>query len=461
MSRPTHPAKTTHHHAPTRRQLLCAGLGTGLGTLLASTAAQAVPPASPPPQQRPLLLRNAQLHTVSGPVIRQGWLLAEKGRISALGGPDQPPPARADTQVIDLAGLRVYPGFVAGISALGLTEVESVRATVDHVETGALNPNARALVAINADSELLPVARANGVLAALVAPGVDRSGLIAGTSALVQLDGWHWDDMALEREVGVHVVLPSMRQANVPLHLRDEMARHVQNQLARLDRAFDDAAAWGRARAADASTPTDLRWQALQGALQRRQPVFVHANELPQIRHALGLARRHGLRLVLVGGADAAAVAPLLQQAQVPVIIGGVNELPLRRDDDIDARYVLAARLHQAGVRFCIARAATSRSASNERNLPYEAAAAVAYGLPRDEALKAITLYPAQILGVDDRLGSLQPGRLASFFVADGDPLETATQVRRLFVQGRELSTGNRHTDLQQRYEERLRQLGR
>jgi imidazolonepropionase-like amidohydrolase len=434
--------------------------------LVAALAAQASDTIPPPPQTRPLLVTGATLHTVSGPVIANGRMLIERGRITAIVGAGEPlpQPQGGAPDVVDLGGRHVYPGFIAANSALGLTEVSAVRATVDHAEVGPINPNARALVAVNADSELLPVARANGVLAALVVPGSGQRGLIAGTSALVQLDGWNWEEMAIERDAALHVVLPSLRltpQALAPLPdgLQVELRKFTQERLQQLDDAFAAAAAYLRARAIAPGSPADQRWEAMLPALQGRRPVFVHANELPQIRYALGLAERHGLKLVIVGGADAWRIADLLRERRVAVVIGGVHQLPLRRDEDVDARFRLPALLAQAGVAFCIARDGDIFAAPNERNLPYEAATAAAFGLPREEALRAITLYPAQILGVADRLGSLAAGRQASFIVTDGDPLETTTRVERVFIQGREVSTSNRQTRLTEKYEERYRQI--
>ena len=208
-------------------------------------------------------------------------------------------------------------------------------------------------------------------------------------------------------------------------------------------------------------TPLDLRWEAMLSVVKGKRTVFVHANEAAQIRHAMGLAERHGLKLVIVGGADAARFAPVLKARGVAVVIGGVHSLPLRPDDAFDARYTLAAQLAQAGVAFCIAGEGGAFAAAAERNLPYQAATAIAYGLPRDEALKAITLYPAQILGVADQLGSLAPGLLASFIVTDGDPLETATQVERVFIQGREVEIGNRQKRLEQKYQQKASNIAR
>jgi imidazolonepropionase-like amidohydrolase len=440
-------------------------LWPGLALVMTLTA-QASDTVPPPPQTRPLLITGATLHTVSGPVLVGGRMLIERGRITAIAGAGEalPQPQGGAAEVVDLGGRHVYPGFIAANSAVGLTEISAVRATVDHAEVGPINPNARALVVVNADSELLPVARANGVLAALVVPGSGQRGLIAGTSALMQLDGWNWEEMAIERETALHVVLPSMRltpQALAPLPdvLQVELRKFTLEQLQKLDEAFAAARAYQRARANAPDNPADQRWEAMLPVLQGGRPVFVHADELPQIRYALGLAERHGLKLVIVGGADAWRIADVLRERHVAVIIGGVHELPLRRDEDIDARFRLPAVLAQAGVAFCIARDGSTFAAPNERNLPYEAATAAAFGLPRDEALRAITLYPAQILGVADRLGSLAPGRLASFIVTDGDPLETTTRVERVFIQGREVSTANRQTRLTEKYEQRYRQI--
>lgn len=425
----------------------------------------------PPPQRQPLVLRNAFLHPVSGPPLAGASLLAEHGRIVALAPAGAALPATATPPlVVDLGGRRVFPGFVAANGTMGLSEVVAVAATVDTTETGPLNPNARAVVALNADSELLPVARTGGVLAALSVPQAPAGGGISGMSALLQTDGWDWEGLALTPEVALHVMLPNLRLNAAALGpqvapLADDMRRFSQERLRLIDQAFTQAAAYAQARAADPRLPSDRRWEAMRpvfGSGPNRRPVFVHANDIAQIRWALGLAERQGLQIVIVGGADAWMVSDLLKARGVPVVLTSVHRLPLRRDDDIDAPFRAAARLHEAGVAFCIARGApgSGGSATNERNLPFEAATAAAHGLPRDEALKAVTLYPARILGAEDRLGSLQPGRLASFIVTDGDPLETTTRIERVFIQGREVSTANRQSRLADRYRARIDEGG-
>lgn len=459
---PLHGLHALPGRCPRRRLLGALALGPGL---LAAGSLRAAPlEPVPPAQSRPLLLRNASLHTVAGPTLVGGSLLAEGGRITALAGAGQAlPPAANTAEVLDLAGRHVYPGFIGAHTTLGLSEVSAVVATVDTTETGAINPNARALVAVNADSDLIGVNRAGGVLAALAVPQAGRAGGIAGTSALLQLDGWDWAEMALVPELGLHVALPSLRLHPAALGQRlqplaEELRRFATQRLQQIDEAFAAAGAYARARAADPGLPSDLRWESMRSVMlpgPDQRPVFVQANEAAQIRYALALADRHGLKLVIVGGADAPRLAGLLKERQVPVIVTSVHRLPQRRDDDVDAAFRLPALLHEAGLRFCIAREASGSNSTNERQLPWEAATAVAHGLPREEALKAITLYPAQILGVDDRLGSLQPGRLASFIVTDGDPLQPSTRIERLFVQGREVSAANRQSRLVDRYRAR------
>lgn len=430
--------------------------------LAVAIAAHASPNTPPPPQREPLLLRNATLHPVSGPAITGGSLLIEAGKIRAIGGADLAAPAGA--RIVDIGGRHVYPGMVAADTSLGLAEIRSVSASYDTSEAGALNPNARALVAFNADSELLPVTRGGGVLAALSVPEVGRTGLIAGTSALLQLEGWNWQDMALVPEVGLHVVVPRLRLNGAlfphpPEARLADLRRSTEARLKLLDQAFDNARAYALARAADPAAPIDTRWEAMRPVLPATpgaapaRPVFMHADDLAQIRFALDFAARHGLKLVIVGGADAWRVADLLRERDVPVVIGGLLRLPMRRDDPPDALFTLPAKLAAAGVRFCIADG--GRDSTNTRNLPFEAAHARAFGLSDDDALKAVTLYPAQILGVADQLGSLEVGKLANLFVADGDPLEPGTRIERVFMQGREVALSDRQTALRDKYLQR------
>jgi imidazolonepropionase-like amidohydrolase len=435
-----------------------------LAAAVAVLEAGATPNIPPPPQQKAIMITGATIHTVSGAVIANGRMLFDKGRIVAVGTATDLPDAPGAT-IVPLPGKHVYPGFISANSSLGLVEVQAVRATVDAAETGALNPNARALVAINADSELIPVTRANGVLAVHTVPSANVGGLIAGTSALIQLDGWTWEDMGLVPEAGLHVFLPSMRfnaslYPNLPPARLEEMQRLTAQRIKALEDSFESAAAYVKAQSSGESIAPDVRWESMRPVVAGQRTVFMHADELPQMRYALGFAERFGVKIVIVGGQDAALISGLLRERNVPVIIAGVHRLPLRRGDDVDAPFSLAAKLAATGVKFCIARGGNTFDAATERSLPFEAGTAAGYGLPRDEALKAITLYPAQILGAADKLGSLEKGKLASFIVTDGDPLEIQTHVEHIYIAGRELELTDKQTKLNEKYEQKYKQLG-
>lgn len=425
-----------------------------ISLLLVSGMAAANPNIPPPPQNEPILVTNAVIHTVSGATIADGQMLFSEGRIEAISGGGIEDP---DARVIDLGGRHVYPGLIAAHTALGLVEISAVRATRDVAEPGLVNPNARTEVAVNPDSELFPVTRANGVLAALSAPS---GGLIRGTSAVIQLDGWTWEDMTVKAPVGMHIAWPVISiPGDVDPDREEQLMEAREERLGELEASLKAAAAYRTARESGEPVDVDLRWEAMIPVLEGSLPVFAHVQDLAQIRHAIHLAEEYGLRLVLVGGADAWRVADQLAERGIPVIVSNVLRLPLRRWEDYDTPYANAAKLAAAGVTFSIATSGSTFDAGHVRNLPYEAAMAVAHGLDADEALKAVTLYPAQILGVDDRLGSLDVGKDATFIVTDGDPLDIRTQVERAFVQGREIDLSSRHTTLYEKYSEKLDQL--
>ncbi|MCI0651912.1 MAG: amidohydrolase family protein [Planctomycetes bacterium] len=398
-----------------------------------------------PPQAAPIVLRGGTVHPVAAEA-RLASIGFERGVITAI-AEEVPPPAGGE--VIDVTGLHVYPALIALGTQLGLIEIDQARATRDQSEVGELNPNVRAEISVNPDSEHLPVARANGIALAQAQP---TGGLISGTSALLRLDGWTYEDLVYEAPLGVHVWWPAM-DFDVPGD--DEAARKRREErdrkLRELTALFDDARAYQLARSAGAEI--DLRCEALVPCVTREMPVFLHAAEELQIRAALDWLEANRMRGVLVGGQDAPRVIDRLVALDVPVIYGPVHALPARIDDAYDAPFTAPRLLHDAGVRFAIADFQTS----NCRNLPYQAATAAAYGLPRDEALKAITLYPAQILGVAERVGSLARGKDATLIVTDGDPLEIRTQVKMMFIEGRRIDLTSRHTMLYEKYKERLR----
>lgn len=402
----------------------------------------------------PVLLVDADVYPASGPMIPRGQVLFDKGKILAVGTTvDAPPAARR----ISLSRKRVYPGLIDSSTQLGLVEIEAVKPTRDRSEAGQVNPNLRAEVAVNPDSELIPVARANGILAVVTAP---EGGVISGSSAMIYLDGWTWEDMTVRAPLAVCLNWPSMvphRGWRNPTPERDQ-ARQRDEAVKQIEQTFDDARAYRTARQAPAATqPFDARWEAMIPLLDGKIPLLVRADEVQQIQAAVAFARRQKLRLVIAGGADAARCADLLKRDDVPVIITGVHRLPDRRWEGYDEPFALARQLHEAGVRFAIA---GNRWASLVRNLPYHAATAVAFGLPPEEGLRAMTLYPAEIFGVADRLGSLEPGKDATLFVTDGDVFEATTQVTAAWIAGRPVDLSSRHTRLWRKYQEKYRRQG-
>ena len=419
--------------------------------------AQASPEIPGAPQDHPIALIGGTIHPVSGPEIEGGTLVFDGGKITAVGKEAALP---AGVEKIDVSGKHVYPGLIDAFTYLGLTEIPMVRATNDHSETGSINPNAKALVAINPDSELIPVARSGGVLSVLTVPS---GGLISGASALIQLDGWTWEEMTLEPAAGVHVRWPQMApvftwwqemSAQEQLQTRDKALEEIH-------RTFDEARTYAAARraAGDQPSPHDYnaRWEALVPVLEGKLPLVIQADEIQQIQSALAFAEREKIKIILAGGYDALECVDLLKRLDVPVIVGGVHRLPRRHDDPYDAPFTVPARLHAAGVKFCIA---SDERASMVRNLPYHAGTAAAFGLPPAEAIKAITLFPAQILGVGNRLGSLEAGKDATLIITTGDPLEAPSQVTLAYIQGRRVELNDRQKRLWEKYKEKYRRLG-
>jgi imidazolonepropionase-like amidohydrolase len=407
-----------------------------------------------PAQIRPVALTNAVIHTVSGPVIERGTLVFQSGRITELGPQVQPP---AGAEIIDLQGRHIYPGLIEAHSQLGLTEISSTRATVDHTETGNINPSVAAHVAVNPDSELIPVTRANGVLVSLTAPS---GGLISGRAAVIQLDGWTWEQMTIKPHAALVIQWPRMSSSRRSFSRAESTeTERPEDRVKQLRDLFIQARAYAKARAANpAAQRFDSRLAALQTCIENQTPLLVQADRLDQITSAVAFAVEQKMKLIIFGGYDAAECAPLLKQYDVPVIVSAIHREPLREHDDYDASFTLPERLRQAGVRFCISGSARSET-WNARNLPWHAATAAAYGLPRDEALKSITLYPAQILGLQNRLGSLEPGRDATLFVSTGDPLETEPLVTHAWIQGRRVDLSSKHSRLYEKYQEKYRQI--
>lgn len=421
-------------------------LAIGMTLVIRAAVVYASPEIPGAPQSKPIALIGATIHPVSRPDIAAGSLLLIDGKITAI-GKDIVIPKNAVR--VNVAGKHIYPGMLDAYTPLGLVEVNAVRATVDRRETGQINPNVKSWVAVNPDSELIPVARSNGVLLALSAPS---GGLISGQSAVLQMDGWTFEEMTLARGVAMHLNWP---------RISSDTGRPSESSMKQLRKLFDNARAYRKARAAENSRqPVDLRLQAMLPVLDKRQPLIISADELTAIQGAVAFAQEQDVRVMIYGGYDAPQCTELLVENQVPVLLGGVYRLPRRRSEPYDAPFTIASRLHAAGVQFCITGSGRF-GGSNVRNLPYHAAMAAAFGLPKDVALKSITSYPAAILGVADRVGTLEVGQDATLFVSDGDPLETATHVEAAYIQGRRVDLSDRHKRLWNKYKTKYQRLAK
>lgn len=411
------------------------------------------------PADKDILLHNAHLHPISGAPIPAGKLLIRKGRIAALGQADASLPNENAAVQIDCEGMSVYPGLISANGTLGLVEISAVRATRDLSEPGRLNPSVRAEVAINPDSELFPVARSNGLLTSLTVP--QTSGLLSGRSALVQLEGWTWEDMVIKAPVGMHLFWPRMRfSSSATEDSRKAQSERIDEQLDGLKTFFDEARAYQKAKvAAEPDFRSDVRLDAMLPVLEKRLPLYVHALGMVEIQSALQFVQAQGVEVVLVSGHDVGRLTDLLKERHIPVVLTSVQDLPLRRWEAFDTAKRVPAKLLAAGIHFCIANGSRSSGSTSAGNLPHIAASAVGVGFSAEDAVRAITLSAAEILGVGDQLGSLETGKLATLIITDGHPLEITTRVRRAFVAGREIDLSSKHTQLYEKYREKQRRL--
>lgn len=409
----------------------------------------AVPPAPPAEggssEEIPVVaLVGGTLHPVSEPDIEDGILLLQGGRIVGLGADVEVP---ADAEVLDVTGLDVWPGMISLNSAVGLYEIGAVAETVDTSEIGGSQPDLRVAASLNAESAHIGVTRHNGVTRAQPTP---TGGPISGQSAVVRLNGDTWEEMLFRDRDMLHIRFP--RTAN------DAEDKEDAEQADALARLFEDAREWGRVRDEAhehqlAPPPHDPRLAALVPFARGEKPVALHASNAQTILFAVEFAKEHELDAVLYGGSEAWKVVEVLAEEGIPVVVGPVWALPRSDFDPYDAAFANAAVLHRAGVPFALC----TNDRSNERNLAFQAATAAAYGLPPEEALRAVTLYPARILGVDDVLGSLAAGKLADVVVTRGDLLEITSPVEYLFIDGELIDhRDDRQTRFYERYRSRL-----
>lgn len=408
-----------------------------------------------PPQSQRIALRGATIHTVTNGVIQNGTIIFEAGKITSVGANIAIPDG---TKIVDVTGKHIYPGLIDAYSTVGISEIGAVDMSNDVNEVGDFNPNVRTDVAVNAESRHIGTSRSQGVLTTLTTPG---GGLISGMSSAMALEGWSWEEMSLESAAALNVNWPDPSQrgggrggrggGGGPEGNRATYEERVQQ----LKNYFAEARAYRDAVAAGEQVRTDARYMAMIPALDRKIPVVVSASGTSQINDAITWAKQENLRLIIRGGDDAIHVAARLKAENIPVILTSTMDAPNRAHEGYDAAYSRAAQLHKAGVKFAIS--GGSGSLYTDR-LPYEAGVAVAFGLPEEEAIKAVTINAAEFMGLADRLGSLEVGKQATFLITTGTPIDMTSDILQAYIQGRELDMNDIQKHFFEKYMEKVRQ---
>ena len=392
-------------------------------------------------QTTAMVFTNATIHTAQNGVITNGQLRIDDGKIVKVAEQVD----NSNAEVVDLAGKHIYPGLVALDSSLGLVEISLVRESVDKWEIGDINPQLNPKTAYNADSEIIPTVRLNGITYAQVVPS-GRG--IAGQSIVVNTDGWNINDSLIESGHQMHLYWPSIRRpSSDPKKLKKQQAQ-VQKRTEKVWQAFEDGYRFYLATNAGEKPVGDQKLASMLPLYKGNGQLYVHAQKQSEIEQAVSLARKYNFELVIGGGYDAWRLAPSLNEINAKVIYNYTLGLPLRRDEPIDQAYKVPALLKDAGIPFALGYSADW----DARNLSFTAGQAVAYGLSKEDALKAITSDAAKILKLDN-IGAIADGYQASFLISNGDILDPATaKIEALYIDGRKVDLNNRHNQLYQKY---------
>jgi imidazolonepropionase-like amidohydrolase len=409
--------------------------------LLLFTPAFAQQPAKP--QARPVVLSNATIHIGNGQVLENAALRFENGIITEVGSSVN----QTNAEVINASRQHIYPGLILPYTTLGLNEVGALRPTQDVREAGEFNPNVRALVAYNTDSELIGTTRSNGVLIVQPTPG---GGLVSGTSSVMQLEGWNWEDAVLRADDGVHINWVSMFTRGGFFSPTPGQMQKNENRgeaLQELDNIFKQSLAYtqGEAKA------KNLKFEAMRGLFDGSKTLYIHVDFSREIVESVQFAQKHQVKkIVVVGANDALDVADFLRDNQIPVIIGEVHRLPNRSEEEVWLPYQLPALLKKAGILVSLA---YDNEPMRGRNLPFLAGTAAAYGLSKEDALMMITANTAKILGIDDKVGTLEKGKHATLVISQGDILDMRTnQINHAFIQGKKLDLSDKHKQLYEKF---------
>lgn len=393
-------------------------------------------------QQESIAIVGGTIHVGNGQVIENGTVVFDGGKISFVGTSGAP----TASTTVDAKGKHVYPGLIAPVTNLGLIEVSSVRATLDNAEIGENNAHVRSLIAYNTDSKVINTLRSNGILLAQITP---ESGLVSGQSSVVQLDAWNWEDAAYKTDDALHINWPAVvsSRRSGGGGSTEQQEQRIQKDIATLESLLADAKAYA---ANDKPEVFNARLEAFRGAFSGSKKVMVHVNHAKDIIAAIYTMKKYALQPVIVGGTDAHLVADVLKENDVPVIIHQSHSLPSREDDDVYVVYKQAKTLTDAGILVAYG----MNGFWQQRNLPFMAGTAAAYGLDKEQALATVTLNTAKILGIDDIAGSIEVGKDANLFVSEGDALDMkGNQLEKAFILGKDISLDNLHKQLFERYE--------
>jgi len=398
-------------------------------------------------------ITNGTIHVGNGTVIENGTIVISNGKITSVGAGASSP--GSDTRVIDAKGKHVYPGLILANTDIGLKEIANgVRASNDHTELGEFNSNIRAITAYNTDSRVMAVLRSNGILLASVAP---QGGSVSGSSTIVQLDAWNWEDAAYQMDAGMHITLPSFisrgggrRFAGFPGFPGAGGADAGKSALEKVEEIksfFRQAKAYIQE---PVHSNVNLKLEAMRPLIEKKQKLFVHGDQIKQMLIAIDFAKEFGVDVVIVGGSESFQIADLLKANNISVILDQCLNLPATEDDDIDQPFKTPAALQKAGVLYCIS---DDDANTRYRNLSYNAGIAATFGLTKEEALSAITLNAAKILGVEGKTGSIEVGKDANIVVCEGDLLDMKTStVTDALIQGRQINLDNKQKQLYERY---------
>ena len=424
-----------------------------LSLFVAAKAQETVYPA--PKQVGSTVITNATVHVGNGQVINNASVVITDGKIAAVGTTVSVPPG--STQ-INAQGKHVYPGIILPVSNLGLVEIGAVRASNDVREIGDMNPDIHSLVAYNTDSKVINTLRSNGILLANVVP---QGSFVAGQSSVVQLDAWNYEDAAYKTDGGLHVYMPSLLPrprfgrggAGGPGQSESDPVKEGLDKMDELKSFFREAKAYN---SESSHATTNLKFEAVKNLFDKKQKLYMHANTVKQMLVALDFVKEFGFDVVIVGGTDSWQIADLLKQNNVSVVLTQPHSLPTLEDDDVDQPYKTAAALQKAGVLFSIS---DDDGQTRGKNIVFNAGTTAAYGLTKEQALQAITLSAAKILGVADKTGSVEVGKDANIVISEGDILDMRTSnVTDAFIQGRKIDLTDKHKLLNERYKRKYGQ---